>query len=76
MARIQAAALWEGVEAFRDEDNSVKVFEMILRHEVRLLSWREWEKSVGYLPYFLWGGEGCTSFMHDRSLKNTDPHIR
>ena len=53
MARIQAAALWEGVEAFRDEDNSVKVFEMILRHEVRLLSWREWEKSVGYLPYFL-----------------------
>lgn len=35
MARAQAAALRNGVEKFRDNDNAVKVFEMTLRNEVR-----------------------------------------
>ncbi|CAN0403348.1 unnamed protein product, partial [Pylaiella littoralis] len=34
MARAQAAALRSGVERFRENDNTVKVFEMTLRNEV------------------------------------------
>lgn len=36
MARAQAAALRSGVERFRKNDNTVKVFEMTLRNEVRV----------------------------------------
>lgn len=36
MARAQATALRVGVERFRDNDNTVKVFEMTLRNEVRV----------------------------------------
>lgn len=35
MAKTQAGALREGVERYRDDDITVKVFEMTLRNEVR-----------------------------------------
>lgn len=58
MARLQAAALREGVDKFREEDNSVKVFEMTLRNEVCLLHQRGLGRSGGNLRHFGWGGGG------------------